>query len=66
MNYGNNTQDNESILSFYCISGSHNAFAAVLDMIHKPFMRLVTSAVVTSMLSRSRNEIGHLKVTTID
>ena len=37
MNYGNNTLDIQSLTSFYCISSSHNAFAAVLDMIQTPF-----------------------------
>ncbi len=37
MNYGNNTLDIQSFMSFYCISSSQNAFAAVQDMIHKPF-----------------------------
>ena len=37
MNYGNNSLDIKSFMSFYCISSSHNAFAAVLDMMHKPY-----------------------------
>ena len=64
MNYGNNTLDFLSILSFYCNFGSRNMLAAVLRYMSL-LMRLAASALLNNLLSRSRELSEHLKMTTI-
>jgi hypothetical protein len=64
MNYGSNTLDFLSILSFYCNFGSRNMLAAVLQYISL-IMRLAASALVTNLLTRLHELSEHLKMTTI-